>query len=141
MDTPSLPLNVLAQILQQRRLARSLGSHDRAAPFERVKPREEILPAAFQKPVANREHARNGKRILARLHVASACSGPAPMGAPALGSAKGPRPSAWSLARSRSRGARLLPSGRLRAPRPGLLPGRRGKKALGFNFLSSWGWI
>src|SRR5712692_9119969 len=52
-----------------------------------------------------------------RPHVASACSEPAPHGAPALGSAKGPRPSAWSLARSRSRGARLLPSGRLRAPR------------------------
>ncbi|HYT32599.1 MAG TPA: hypothetical protein VEO37_08400 [Thermoanaerobaculia bacterium] len=38
-------------------------------------------------------------------------------GAPARGSPKGARPRAWSLARSRSRGARLLPSGRLRAPR------------------------
>ena len=52
--------------------------------------------------------------------VALAYSGPAPLGAPARGSPKGARPRAWSLARSRSRGARLLPSGRLRAPRPGL---------------------
>jgi len=118
------------------------------------------------------------KRRFRFLHVASASSGPAPLGAPARGSPKGgsthvasayagaslvpraltlprraparrfrflgtcalrgaqargspkgARPRAWSLARLRSRGARLLPSGRLRAPRPGLLPGRRAKGA------------
>jgi len=37
-----------------------------------------------------------------------------------------PRPRAWSLARSRSRGARLRPSGRLRAPRTRQRPGGRG---------------
>ena len=43
-----------------------------------------------------------------------------------------PRPRAWFLARSRSRGARLLPSGRLRAPRTkarrSLSPRSRGRR-------------
>jgi hypothetical protein len=66
------------------------------------------------RPVADHQGRRHAA---AGLTVAPACSGPAPLGAPARGSAKGPRPRAWSFARSRSRGARLLPSGRLRAPR------------------------
>ncbi len=52
---------------------------------------------------------RTGSRLAQRgsTHVASASSGPAPFGAPARGSPKGARPRAWSIARSRSRGARL----------------------------------
>src|SRR5712692_5378492 len=53
----------------------------------------------------------------ARSDRAPARGARATCGAPARGSPKGPRPRAWSLARSRSRGARLLPSGRLLAPR------------------------
>ena len=45
--------------------------------------------------------------------VAFASSEPARAGAPARASPKGAQPRAWSLARLRSRGARLLPSGRL----------------------------
>ena len=66
-----------------------------------------------------RRRRRTVRSRSAPPNVASAYSGPGFATGERLGRTR-PRSLAWSLARSRSRSARLLPSGRLLALRPGL---------------------